>query len=77
MRLTINNMETQEEKIANDAFEARFKWLKEHNVNSEDVMEDEDGEFYFDVSENGTLGDDGYEVSPLKVYLPDFTKNNE
>lgn len=57
--------------LENDRFyEARQEWLENGGYSEGDVMEDEQGEFVIDFVDNGSPGEDGYDVKKVRVYLP-------
>ena len=57
--------------IYEDMRERREQWLEENDYNESDIMEDIDGEYVMTTVEQGTAGDDDYEVKRVKMYLPD------
>lgn len=60
--------------IANDTvMDSLIDWLEDHSVSSHDVMFDEDSGrgFILEQVENGTPGEDGYNVYFMRTYLPE------
>lgn len=54
----------------------REQWLLDMCVTENDVIQDEDGrEFIITENENGTAGDDDYQVENKKVFLPESIQN--
>lgn len=52
----------------------RQNWLDLHMVEDTDMLEDEQGEFYFSESDNGEPSDTGYHMNYEKVYMPNYLK---
>lgn len=61
--------------IKNDEYidfirERRLEWLGSQGFDEDSVMVDKKGEYVLDTIENGTPGDEDYEVRETKIYLP-------
>ena len=57
--------------VAEEEFQRRAAWLEGNGYSEGDVMEDENGEYVISTNENGTAEEDGYAITPEKVYLKD------
>ena len=46
------------------------QYLEERGLSYESIHQDEKGDFYFSITDNGEVTDPGYDVKATKVYLP-------
>jgi hypothetical protein len=47
------------------------QYLEERGLSYESIHQDENGDFYFSITDNGEVTDAGYNAKATKVYLPD------
>ena len=69
-------MSLQENELFNEELrEQRIEWLG--GTKEDEILTDDEGkEYILEEIENGTAGDDGYEVRSEKKYLPDNLQSN-
>lgn len=69
-------MSLQENELFNEELrEQRIEWLG--GTKEEEILTDDEGkEYILEEIENGTAGEDGYEVRSEKRYLPDNLQSN-
>ena len=69
-------MSLQENELFNEELrDQRIEWLG--GTKEEEILTDEEGkEYILEEIENGTAGDDGYEIRQEKRYLPDNLQSN-
>ena len=57
--------------MAKKLIEEFAEYLQDYAITYLDLLADEDGIFFLSTEENGTSGEDGYEVRTKKCYIPD------
>ena len=72
-------LEDAVKEMVEDWWEEKWAWMQERNLEFKDIHRQDDEhefhpgeEFYFDTTENGNPGEDGYSVDTREVYLPDW-----
>jgi hypothetical protein len=74
--MIFKTMSLQENELFNEELrEQRIEWLG--GTKEDEILTDDEGkEYILEEIENGTAGDDGYEVRSEKKYLPDNLQSN-
>lgn len=58
--------------LRNEWYEERNEWLLDHGASTKDLLDDEEGTFFYEETENGNPGEDGYGFIKRKVYVPSY-----
>lgn len=58
--------------MLDDWYTERTMFMKDHGATLGDILSDDDGEYFLDELENGTAGDDGYNVETIAVRIPEY-----